>query len=86
MRQRGMILLVTLIITGVISMLVLANMRSQQLATKVSHLTRMQQDAHYALLANHQHLIDSYPWLTEKCVQQSSPKFSYPLEEASNRW
>lgn len=82
--QCGMTLVITMIMTSVIAMLVMANLRSQQLANKISNIFQEQQLDYYELQKNLKDFLSTKPWLNNACVQQTSPAFSYPVFSKDN--
>lgn len=82
-QQQGMILLTTVIISGVIAWLVMANMRSLQSAFKVSNTLQQKQYHYYELQKQFKDFLTSKPWQNTSCILQTTPEFSYPFFSGS---
>lgn len=77
-KEQGMTLLLTLVFSGLISYLVIANLQSQQMAIKVLTVLQAQRQASFELKTQFKQLFLSKSWLQAHCIQQSIPKYAYP--------
>ena len=84
--SKGTVLLITLIINSVIAMLVLANLKSQLIATKALQVYKKKQEDKYALKATYQNLIEKKILSTNQCLHQTQPKFHFPIGDIKTSW
>lgn len=85
-KNKGAVLLATLIINGVIAILVLGCLGSQLLATKTMQAYQAKQTSHYSLMVALQDFLSEKILETDACLYQTVPQFSYPLSKSSQQW
>ena len=84
--QKGAVLMATLMINGVISLLVLANMNAQILLMKASQTSQVKSDRDYELKAVSKHFIETNDVSKMACLYQTKPHYLYPPLNSPSPW
>ncbi len=85
-QQRGIILVVILIMNAVIAMLILGNMNSLLINTKLIKAFTNKQQLNIILRANHQKFIKQFNFSDSNCLYKLKQQASYPTLEQNDKW
>lgn len=94
-KHRGMVLLMTLMMTSVIAILILTNMKNLLINIKLVQKVKSTQEKKLPLLQKHQQLFqmihqyhDNDPTLKQlkSCVFNTDPPYQYPISDLSGHW